>query len=198
MQRLTPLPVSRLAPLAGRVVADLLVLLWSLVILLATATAIGYRASVTPLTVAATAGVVVAFAFCLAWPAILAGLTVRAAESVQALAFCTMLPLTVLSGAFVDTTTVPAWLNGRSWTGTPSRWPPTWSATSSPAPTPRARCCACCPSAAVSSSCSCPSRRAPSHANGSCEAPPRGREVGSAPPRNGRCPDGRWGRRQRG
>lgn len=110
MQRLQTLPISRLAPLAGRIVADFVMLLWSLLILVATATAIGYRASVTPATVAAVLGVIFTFAFCLSWPAILAALTVRSAESVQAIAFGTMLPLTILSGAFVDTATVPQWL----------------------------------------------------------------------------------------
>lgn len=110
MQRLQTLPLSRLAPLAGRIVADFLMLLWSLTILVATAVIIGYRASVTVPAALAVLGVIFGFGFSLSWVAILAGLTTRSAESVQAIAFGTMLPLTILSGAFVDTATVPAWL----------------------------------------------------------------------------------------
>ena len=110
MQRLHTLPISRVAPLAGRIVADFLTLLWSLAILLMTSAVIGYRASVTVPTALAVLGVIFVFCFSLSWIAILAGLTVRSAESVQAIAFGAMLPLTILSGAFVDTATVPGWL----------------------------------------------------------------------------------------
>jgi hypothetical protein len=47
MQRLQTLPINRFAPLAGRIIADLLMLLWSLTILLAAAVSIGYRANIT-------------------------------------------------------------------------------------------------------------------------------------------------------
>ena len=110
LERMRALPVSRLAPLAGRVIADILMLLWSLIVLLAASIAIGYRAHVTVLGAVATLAVIVLFCFSLCWIAILAGLRVRSAESIQALAFGAMLPLTILSGAFVNTATVPVWL----------------------------------------------------------------------------------------
>ncbi len=110
MQRLHTLPVSRVAPLAGRIVADVVMLLWSLAILLVTAVIVGYRATVSATAVLAILGVIFVFAGALSWVAILAGLTVRSAESVQAVTFGTMLPLTILSGAFVNPTTVPSWL----------------------------------------------------------------------------------------
>lgn len=110
MQRLQTLPINRFAPLAGRIIADFLVLLWSLAILLAAAVSIGYRANITLTVGIGVLAVVFGFAFCLSWVAILAGLVIRSAESVQAIAFGAMLPLTILSGAFVDTTTVPGWL----------------------------------------------------------------------------------------
>jgi len=110
LERMRALPISRLTPLAGRVIADILMLLWSLVVLIAASIAIGYRAHVTILGAVATIAVIVVFCFSLCWIAILAGLRVRSAESIQALAFGAMLPLTILSGAFVNTATVPAWL----------------------------------------------------------------------------------------
>ena len=116
MQRLQTLPINRFAPLAGRIIADFLMLLWSLVILLAAAFVIGYRVNVAPTVGISVLAVVLAFAFCLSWVAILVGLVIRSAESVQAIAFGAMLPLTILSGAFVDTTTVPGWLRpSREW-----------------------------------------------------------------------------------
>lgn len=110
LERMRALPISRLAPLAGRVVADTLMLLWSLVILMAASIAIGYRSHVTVLNAVATIAVIALFCFSMCWIAILAGLRVRSAESIQALAFGAMLPLTILSGAFVDIATVPHWL----------------------------------------------------------------------------------------
>ena len=110
MQRLHTLPISRFAPLSGRIVADFLMLLWSLLILLVTSIAIGYRADITLLTAIEALGVIFVFYFALACVAAFGALTVRSPESVQALGLATMLPLTILSGAFVDTATVPAWL----------------------------------------------------------------------------------------
>lgn len=109
-QRLQTMPVNRFALLAGRIVADFLMLLWSLVILLAAAAVVGYRVDVTPASALGVLAIVFGFTFSLSWVAILAGLVIRSAESVQAIAFGAMLPLTILSGAFVDTTTVPGWL----------------------------------------------------------------------------------------
>src|SRR5690606_15512897 len=65
MQRLQTLPLSRLAPLAGRIVADFLMLLWSLTILVAAAVIIGYRASVTVPAALAVLGVIFGFGFSL-------------------------------------------------------------------------------------------------------------------------------------
>src|SRR5699024_8369807 len=96
--------------LAGRVIADILMLLWSLVVLIAASVAIGYRAPGTVLGAVATTAAIVVFCFSLCWIAILAGLRVRSAESFQALAFGALLPLAILCGAFVNTATVPAWL----------------------------------------------------------------------------------------
>ena len=110
IQRLHTLPIRRLAPLAGRIVSDFLMLLWSLAILLATAVLIGYRASAAPAVWLAVLAVLGAFAFSLSWVAIFIGATIRSAESVQAIAFGAMLPLTILSGAFVNPATVPGWL----------------------------------------------------------------------------------------
>lgn len=110
MQRVHALPVSRFAPLAGRILADFVMLLWSLLVLLATAVVIGYRATIAPATAIAALGVIALFYAALEWAAALGALTVRSPESVQALGLAAMLPLVILSGAFVDIGTVPEWL----------------------------------------------------------------------------------------
>src|SRR5699024_8518365 len=70
LERMRALPISRLTPLAGRVIADILMLLWSLVVLIAASIAIGYRAHVTILGAVATIAVIVVFCFSLCWIAI--------------------------------------------------------------------------------------------------------------------------------
>ncbi|GGO24751.1 transport permease protein [Micromonospora parathelypteridis] len=115
--RLRSMPVSPLAPLVARAVADLLFALVTLAVLLLTGLAIGWRAHGGAGATLAAVGLILLLRFALIWVGIFLGLVTRgqtAVVAVQTLEF----PLGFLSNAFVAPSTMPAWL------GAVSAWNP--------------------------------------------------------------------------
>ena len=108
--RFRSLPIARSAPLAGRIVADLVRQGWSMAILLAVGIAIGFRVGTSPLAVLAAFGLLVTFALCFSWSALLVGVLVDAPEKVMLFGFVVLFPLTFASSAFVPASTMPDWL----------------------------------------------------------------------------------------
>jgi oleandomycin transport system permease protein len=108
--RLRSLPISRFAPLAGQVVADVLLQLFATVVLLALGVALGFRFGTNPLAVLAALGLLVCFSVTLSWVAILIALLARTAEQVQIIALSAVMPLTFASGAFARVDSMPGWL----------------------------------------------------------------------------------------
>ncbi|MEU8111725.1 ABC transporter permease [Micromonospora sp. NPDC048947] len=107
--RLRSMPVSPLAPLAARAVADMLFALVTLGVLLLTGLAIGWRAHGGVGATLAAVGLILLLRFALIWVGIFLGLVTRgqtAVVAVQTLEF----PLGFLSNAFVAPSTMPAWL----------------------------------------------------------------------------------------
>ncbi|MEU1244615.1 ABC transporter permease [Micromonospora parva] len=107
--RLRSMPVSPLAPLAARAVADMLFALVTLGVLLLTGLAIGWRAHGGAAATLAAVGLILLLRFALIWAGIFLGLVTRgqtAVVAVQTLEF----PLGFLSNAFVAPSTMPAWL----------------------------------------------------------------------------------------
>ncbi|MEU8012126.1 ABC transporter permease [Micromonospora parva] len=107
--RLRSMPVSPLAPLAARAVADMLFALVTLGVLLLTGLAIGWRAHGGAAATLAAVGLILLLRFALIWVGIFLGLVTRgqtAVVAVQTLEF----PLGFLSNAFVAPSTMPAWL----------------------------------------------------------------------------------------
>ncbi|RQX12302.1 multidrug ABC transporter permease [Micromonospora ureilytica] len=107
--RLRSMPVSPLAPLAARAVADMLFALVTLGVLLLTGLAIGWRAHGGAAATLAAVGLILLLRFALIWVGIFLGLVARgqtAVVAVQTLEF----PLGFLSNAFVAPSTMPAWL----------------------------------------------------------------------------------------
>ncbi|MGC5307392.1 ABC transporter permease [Micromonospora zamorensis] len=107
--RLRSMPVSPLAPLVARAVADMLFALVTLAVLLLTGLAIGWRAHGGPGATLAAVGLILLLRFALIWVGIFLGLVTRgqtAVVAVQTLEF----PLGFLSNAFVAPSTMPAWL----------------------------------------------------------------------------------------
>ncbi|RAO45892.1 ABC transporter permease [Micromonospora saelicesensis] len=107
--RLRSMPVSPLAPLAARAVADMLFAVVTLGVLLLTGLAIGWRAHGGVGATLAALGLILLLRFALIWVGIFLGLVARgqtAVVAVQTLEF----PLGFLSNAFVAPSTMPAWL----------------------------------------------------------------------------------------
>ncbi|UQU67682.1 ABC transporter permease [Couchioplanes caeruleus] len=108
--RLRSLPISRVAPLLGRMLADYVMLLWSVLILVVAGTALGFRVHTHWFMLAPVCLLLLLFMLAFSWAAVYLGLLASSPESVQALAFGLMLPLTFLSGAYVRVETMPGWL----------------------------------------------------------------------------------------
>ncbi|MEV4254375.1 ABC transporter permease [Spirillospora sp. NPDC049652] len=109
IDRMRSLPMPRHTVLVGRILADLVLLVWSLGVTTAVAFAIGYRLTGTWLDGLTAFALCLLFGFGLAWVFISLGLLIRDARTVQFM----MMPIFVLtfaSSAYVPTNTMPGWL----------------------------------------------------------------------------------------
>jgi ABC-2 type transport system permease protein len=108
--RFKSLPIARVAPLAGPMVADLLRYTIATVLTFATGIAMGYRPGGGVLGVLAAMLLVIITGWSLAWIFTFVGIIGRSAQSVQGISMMIMFPLTFLSNAFVPENTLPGWL----------------------------------------------------------------------------------------
>ena len=108
--RFKVLPIARIAPLAGPMVADMLRYLIAGTLTFATGIALGYRpgGGVPGVVGAILLGVISGWS--LAWIFTWFGTVGRSAQGVQAISLMVMFPLTFLSNAFVPTDTMPPYL----------------------------------------------------------------------------------------
>ena len=109
-ERFKSLPIARVAPLAGPMVADLLRYTIASVLTFATGIAMGYRPGGGVLGVLAALLLVIITGWSLAWIFTFVGIIGRSAQSVQGISMMIMFPLTFLSNAFVPEDTLPGWL----------------------------------------------------------------------------------------
>ena len=108
--RFKSLPIARIAPLAGPMVADLLRYLIATTLTFAVGIAIGYRPGGGVLGVFAAGVFMVVCGWSLAWIFTFVGTLARSAQSVQGISLMILFPLTFLSTAFVPASTLPTWL----------------------------------------------------------------------------------------
>lgn len=108
--RFKALPIARIAPLAGPMVADTIRYLIASVLTFATGMAMGYRPGGGVLGVAGAILLAVVAGWSLAWIFTFFGTVGRSAQGVQGVSLLIMFPLTFLSNAFVPTSTMPSWL----------------------------------------------------------------------------------------
>jgi ABC-2 type transport system permease protein len=108
--RFKVLPISRIAPLAGPMVADMLRYLIAGTLTFLTGMALGYRPGGGVLGVAGAILFGVFAGWSLAWIFTWFGTIGRSAQGVQGISLMVMFPLTFLSNAFVPTDTMPGWL----------------------------------------------------------------------------------------
>jgi ABC-2 type transport system permease protein len=108
--RFKSLPIARIAPLAGPMVADLLRYTIATVLTFATGIAMGYRPQGGVFGVVSATLLVIITGWSLAWIFTFVGIIGRSAQSVQGISMMIMFPLTFLSNAFVPEDTLPTWL----------------------------------------------------------------------------------------
>jgi len=111
--RFRSLPISRLAPLLGSVLADIVRYLLAVAILFAIGALLGFRVHGGLDGALAAAGLAILFGFCLSWVTVLVGVLVRSAETVLAISFISFLPLQLGTSLAAPVETLPGWL--RSW-----------------------------------------------------------------------------------
>ena len=108
--RFKSLPIARIAPLAGPMLADTLRYFIASVLTFATGFAMGYRPEGGVLGVAGAILLAVICGWSMAWIFAWFGTIGRSAQGVQGISLMVMFPLTFLSNAFVPTETMPDWL----------------------------------------------------------------------------------------
>jgi ABC-2 type transport system permease protein len=108
--RFKSLPIARIAPLAGPMVADLLRYAIAATLTFAMGLLLGYRPGGGVLGVVAGGLVAVVAGWSLAWVFTWVGTIARSAQGVQGISMMIMFPLTFLSNAFVPVETLPGWL----------------------------------------------------------------------------------------
>jgi ABC-2 type transport system permease protein len=108
--RFKSLPIARIAPLAGPMLADMLRYLIASVLTFATGFVMGYRPGGGFLGVLAAIVLAVFAGWSMAWIFAWFGTIGRSAQGVQGISLMVMFPLTFLSNAFVPTETMPSWL----------------------------------------------------------------------------------------
>ena len=105
--RFKVLPIARIAPLAGPMVADMLRYFIAAVLTFCVGILIGYRPGGGFVGVAGAILLAVVAGWSLAWIFTFFGLVGRNAQGVQGISLLVMFPLTFLSNAFVPTETMP-------------------------------------------------------------------------------------------
>lgn len=106
--RFRSLPIARIAPLAGALLADTVRYAIATTITFVVGAIMGYHEIVDHIGWTVLAGLlVIVVAWSISWIFALFGMLARTAGSVQGISFLVLFPLTFLSNAFVNTTTLP-------------------------------------------------------------------------------------------
>ncbi|HLU44293.1 MAG TPA: ABC transporter permease, partial [Natronosporangium sp.] len=108
--RLRSLPIARWAPLAGRIAADQVKQIWSIVLVLVVGLILGFRLGNGVLGLLGATLLLLGFALAFSWLSVLIGLVAKDPERVQIFGFTAIFPLTMVSNVFVETETMPGWL----------------------------------------------------------------------------------------
>ncbi len=108
--RLRSLPIARWAPLAGRISADLVKQAWSIFLLLGVGMILGFRIGTNMAALLAAIALILLFALSFSWVSVLVGVIAKDPEKVQIFGFTALFPVTFVSNVFVQTETMPGWL----------------------------------------------------------------------------------------
>jgi len=108
--RFRSLPIARIAPLAGPMMADLARYAIAASVTLIVGALMGYRPGGGVLGVAAGMALAVITGWCIAWVFLWIGTIAKTAGAVQGMSMMIMFPVAFLSNAFVPVNTLPGWL----------------------------------------------------------------------------------------
>ncbi|MCC5869024.1 MAG: ABC transporter permease [Gammaproteobacteria bacterium] len=110
--RFRAMPIARWAPLAGRIVADLVKQAWCILLLLVVGFLLGFRLEAPVGGLLVMMVLVLTVALAMSWIMVLVGVIARDPEHVQLFGFTAVFPVTFISNVFVPLETMPAWMQG--------------------------------------------------------------------------------------
>ena len=110
IERFRSLPMARSAVLAGRTLADLVRDFLVIILMVIVGMIVGFRVQTNFIAFCAGIGVLLLFAFAMAWVFAIIGMSSSSAESAQAASFPILAVLVFASSAFVPVSTMPSWL----------------------------------------------------------------------------------------
>ncbi|KAF0966771.1 ABC transporter permease [Rhodococcus sp. T7] len=108
--RFKSLPIARIAPLSGALLADVVRYGIATTITFTVGIAMGYRPGGGVVGVVSAGLLVVVCAFSISWIFALMGVLMSKASSVQGISMLILFPLTFMSNAFVPADTMPGWM----------------------------------------------------------------------------------------
>jgi ABC transporter DrrB family efflux protein len=112
IDRFRSLPMARSAVLIGRTVADIARNVFVITLMVIVGFMVGFRIHTNALGLIAGIALMLLFSFSLSWIFATIGLAIGNAEAAQAASFPILAPLTFASSAFVQTSSMPGWLQG--------------------------------------------------------------------------------------
>jgi ABC-2 type transport system permease protein len=107
IDRFRTLPMSSSAVLIGRTNSDLVLNGISMVIMMLTGLAVGWRVNSSPLEFVAGVALLLLFSYAFSWVMALLGMSVKTPEVINNASFMILFPLTFISNAFVPSDTLP-------------------------------------------------------------------------------------------
>ncbi|MGH2675414.1 MAG: ABC transporter permease, partial [Actinomycetota bacterium] len=110
VDRFRSLPIARSAVISGRIAADGVRIVWSVLIMVGVGVLLGFRFEGGFLGALGAFLLVAAFGLAMCWPLAFIGITAKSPESVNTWGFLIILPISFVSSAFVPPETMPGWL----------------------------------------------------------------------------------------
>jgi ABC-2 type transport system permease protein len=110
VDRLRSLPIAPAAVLVGRTISDLVRNTLTFVVMFAVAWLVGFRFEGSALQIGLATALLFAFSYAFSWVQAYMGLSVSSVEAANSAGYIWMFPLTFVSSAYVDPSTMPSWL----------------------------------------------------------------------------------------
>jgi ABC transporter DrrB family efflux protein len=108
--RLRSLPISRVAVVVGRSLADLALTGWGMLVTAVVGVAVGFRTDADLAAVLAAIAVLLLATYAFMWVFITLGLRAKSAQAAQGMTTLLVIPLTFVSSAYVPADSLPGWM----------------------------------------------------------------------------------------